>query len=46
MLFLQSNDTEMSNKKNYRRYKSMLDRVYTLQFKNSAKSFLPQGQIN
>ena len=35
----------MSNKKNYRRYKSMLDRVYTLQFKNSAKSFLPQGQI-
>ena len=35
----------MKKKSNYRRYKSMLNKVYTLQFINSAKTFLPEGQI-
>ena len=32
-------------KKSYKIYKSMLNKVYTLQFINSAKTFLPRGQI-
>ena len=35
----------MKNKSNYKRYKTMLNKVYTLQFINSAKTYLPKGQI-